>query len=105
MCRRILWLLMLLPIVAATAEPDIPPPPPLIEGAPGPVEPQVRIIPRREATIEEYRVGGQLYMVRIIPRWGRPYYLVDADGDGNLETRLDEFVARYMLPGWVIFRW
>ncbi len=36
--------------------------------------------------IEEYRINGQVYMMRVTPKKGQPYFLLDSDGDGNLET-------------------
>ena len=62
--------------------------------------PDVTIIAEEEKTIFEYRQGGQLRMVKIVPSWGKPYYLVPADntqGYGDLE-RADKLV-----PSWVIF--
>jgi hypothetical protein len=62
--------------------------------------PDITIIAEEEKTIFEYRQGGQLRMVRVVPKWGKPYYLVPADntrGDGDLE-RADKLV-----PSWVLF--
>ena len=56
-------------------------------------------------TIDEYRVNGKLYMIRITPEKGAPYYLVDADGDGDLETRTNELAPDFLIPSWVIFSW
>jgi len=55
--------------------------------------------------IEEYRINGKLYMIRVTPQKGAPYYLVDADGDGELETRTNELAPDYLIPSWVIFSW
>ncbi|MGD8644810.1 MAG: DUF2782 domain-containing protein [Chromatiales bacterium] len=86
---------------------DIPPPPPYLEGTEDSdvMEPEVEIIRRGETTIEEYRVNGQLYMVRVVPQNAPPYYLVDADGDGELESRRDELSPNFAPPSWVLFRW
>ncbi len=35
--------------------------------------------------VTEYRVGGQLAMVRVQPVNGPTWYLVDSDGDGRLD--------------------
>ncbi|RMG54789.1 MAG: DUF2782 domain-containing protein [Gammaproteobacteria bacterium] len=82
-------------------------PPPTVEGPPDRelAEPEVNIIHRGNRTIEEYRHNGQLYMVRIVPSKGRPYYLIDADGDGDLETRRFELEPAQVMPSWVLFRW
>ncbi len=49
------------------------------------LEPTVRIIEEEERTIEEYSSNGKVYMVKITPRKGVPYYYIDTDGDGKLE--------------------
>lgn len=43
-------------------------------------EPEITIIKRGEDTIEEYRVDGEVQMIRVIPRIGFPYYLVKNRG-------------------------
>ena len=35
--------------------------------------------------IEEYRVAGQLHMVKVTPSRGPAYYLMDENGDGRLD--------------------
>jgi hypothetical protein len=85
----------------------VPEPPPL----PDPVEsgevlePEVRIILRDGVQIEEFRINHQLYMVRITPRVGRPYYLVDTTGDGRLDTRRHELEPDLQVPQWILFSW
>lgn len=59
----------------------------------------------KQEIINEYRVNGKLYMIRITPEKGAPYYLVDADGDGELETRTNELAPNFLIPSWVIFSW
>lgn len=85
--------------------PDIPPPPPAtLQLAPG-VEPEVRIIRREKETVEEFRVGGQLYMMRVTPvGGGTPYYLVDYFGDGNF-ARTATYDSGVRVPMWVIRSW
>jgi hypothetical protein len=55
--------------------------------------------------ISEFRINGLLYMIRITPKKGKPYYLVDADGDGNLETRWNDLTPDLLIPSWVLLRW
>jgi len=88
-------------------EPEAVPPPPDI---PDPlrsgdvIEPEVTIIRRDDAVIEEYRINGYLYMVKITPSAGRPYYLMDRDGDGSMEYRSGKLESP-SVPQWVIFSW
>jgi hypothetical protein len=78
-------------------------PEPLQSGQP--IEPEVTIIRREDALIEEYRINGRLYMVKITPKVGKPYYLVDRNGDGRMETRMSEIYDDFVVPQWVIFSW
>ena len=61
--------------------------------------PDVVIIAGEDKVIYEFRQNGQLRMVRVVPSWGKPYYLVPRDstsGFGDLER------ADMLLPQWVI---
>jgi hypothetical protein len=69
------------------------------------IEPEVTIIRKDDAIIEEYRAGGNLYMVKITPSVGPAYYLVDQDGDGKLESRTTSLGSDSAIPQWVIFSW
>jgi len=44
------------------------------------MEPEVTIIETGQERIYEYRVRGQLYMVKVQPQIGPPYYLLDTTG-------------------------
>jgi len=81
---------------------SVPPPPPLRSGEA--LEPQVTIGERR-GTVQEYYVGGRLMAIKVIPRDGPPYYLVDADGDGHLETRRHELGSDILVNSWLLFTW
>lgn len=69
------------------------------------IEPEVTIIRREDATIEEYRINGRRYMVKVTPVVGKPYYLVDKDGNGSLETRMSDIYNDIAVPQWVLFSW
>lgn len=99
--------LLLLTLIAAPASlaapaleplPHIPPPPGMVDAE---FEPQITIVQRGEDRIEEYRVRGQLYMIKITPAHGRPYYLVDHRGDGQMR-RHDDLSPNFQVPMWVI---
>jgi hypothetical protein len=100
-----------LPAQPLQAQPlaEVPPPPPMPETfidaqEIDEFEPEVRIIRRGEDMIEEYRSGGRLYMVRITPAKGRPYYLIDSDGSGILDTRREALEPAELVK-WRIFSW
>ena len=78
------------------------PPPPIIEGEE--VEPEVTIVKKGEDTVEEFRIHGKLYMVKVTPPHGTPYYLVDRQGQGTLE-RMDNLEPGTSVPMWVLKRW
>lgn len=61
--------------------------------------PDVTIIQSEQRTVHEYRQAGQLRMIKVVPKIGRPYYLVPRDetrGFGDLE-RADMLVPRWVL--------
>ncbi|MBT7950232.1 MAG: DUF2782 domain-containing protein [Gammaproteobacteria bacterium] len=69
------------------------------------IEPEVTIVRKGEATIEEYRLNGRMYMAKITPKIGKPYYLVDKDGDGRMEARMSTIYDDFVVPQWVLFSW
>ena len=88
------------PEAPARAEP--PPPPPM--SADEPIdEPQVTITKKTELTVEEYRAHGKLYMIKITPKYGPPYYLVDDLGDGKF-ARQESLDSGFRVPRWIIKR-
>ncbi len=71
------------------------------------LEPEVNIIKRDDKVIEEYRLNGRLYKIKITPKNAPPYFLVDNDGDGSFETRRleSDLEPNILIPQWVLFRW
>ncbi|HHH35672.1 MAG TPA: DUF2782 domain-containing protein [Gammaproteobacteria bacterium] len=96
------WMFLAAMPFRVAAEEAPPPPSAGMEEAP---EPEVTIIHKRGETIEEYRINGRLYMIKVTPRKGIPYYLVDNDGDGNFEVRSNELDEEMLVPQWTILRW
>ena len=83
--------------------PEPPLPPPGFELDPA-LEPQVTILKRGEESVEEYRISGKLYMVKVTPPGGRPYYLIDERGDGKF-SRQESHDTGLRPPMWVIHSW
>lgn len=87
----------------------LPPPPPLNANAKDSgaadeeMEPQVTITKKGDMTIEEYRSGGKLYMIKITPKVGKPYYMVDEQGDGKF-SRQESLDSGLRPPRWIIHR-
>ena len=69
------------------------------------IEPEIYIVRTEEKIVEEYRVNGHLYMVKVTPRIGRPYYLMDMDGDGQMEGKLSDIYNTPPVPQWVLLSW
>ena len=67
--------------------------------------PEVTIIHRSKGLVEEYRINGRLYMIKVVPKKGIPYFLVDSDGDGNFDRRENELDPELLIPSWTLFRW
>lgn len=102
---------VLLTPAAGFAQTDAPPPPPIREPLPPKVqdpdeviEPEVVIRRDERGTVEEYRSGGKVYMVRIVPAVGPPYYLVDTTGDGLLDFR-HEHMDPVKPAHWKVLEW
>jgi hypothetical protein len=109
--RKLLALLLLtIALPAGAAErpgnlqpvPDVPPPPDFsLDTA---LEPQIVIIKRGTDTIEEHRVAGKLFMLKVTPASGASYYLIDEKGDGKM-TRQETLDSGIRPPMWVIHSW
>ncbi|SCY37858.1 Protein of unknown function [Nitrosospira sp. Nl5] len=93
----------LVPIPEVPEPPAIPLPSPGADQEDSELEPQVTITRRGEDKVEEYRINGRLYMIKVTPRIGVPYYLIDRHGDGAFSDGatggLDQGIRP---PMWVI---
>ena len=90
------------PIPPADAE-DVPIPPKIQDEQ---IVPTVTIREEKEQMIEEYRLGGQIYMVKVTPKGGIPYYYIDTDGDGKLELDMDQSAMNPVQPvHWKVKEW
>lgn len=78
-------------------------PEPLADGQS--IEPDIEIIQKEDRTIQEYRMNGRLYMIKVVPSIGVPYYLVDTDGDGSFESSQHGLDSGLLIPSWILFEW
>lgn len=108
--RLLMIPLLLTPLALFAAEPPpalepLPEPPPAPAGyEPDPLtEPQVTITKKGEDTVEEYRMNGELYMQKVTPPHGVPYYLVKESVDGGW-AKMDGPGERIAVPQWILFR-
>lgn|SRR5487761_1997410 len=68
-----------------------------------PDEQGVTITKQTEQTVEEFRSHGKLYMIKITPKYGKPYYLIDDRGDGKF-ARQESLDTGLRVPQWVILK-
>jgi hypothetical protein len=106
----ILWAVISVTAYAADA------PPPKLQALPLPpkmdanaqddsdLEPQVTIVKKKDTQVEEYRMHGKLYKIKVIPKVGKPYYMIDSKGDGEFSRYDGPDGAHISPPRWVIFR-
>ena len=79
-----------------------PPPPPKGFELDSALDPQITTIQRGKETVEEYRMGGRLYMMKVTPEGGgTPYFLVDHTGNGSF-ARQTTHDTGLRPPMWVI---
>ena len=68
--------------------------------------PEVRIIRREREVVQEFRLDGRLSMVQITPLDGGPsYYIIDTDGDGQVDTRTTDIETGVKPVLWRIYSW
>lgn len=82
---------------------DVPIPPKIQDEV---IEPVVTIREEEERRIEEYSMNGRIYMVKVTPKGGIPYYYVDTNGDGKLELDVDQQALNPIQPvHWKVMEW
>jgi hypothetical protein len=69
------------------------------------IEPSITIREHKNRVEQEYRVNNNLYMVKVTPSAGPSYYLVDPDGQGDMELRRNSLGMDVRPPQWALFRW
>lgn len=95
-------------VTADNKNPDVPPPPDMPADfkdfdEQSSIKADVTIHKGKQKVIEEYRINGQLYMIRVIPKIGKPYYIRYTDGTSGQAIRreLDDI----NMPFWKLFEW
>ena len=81
---------------------ETPPKPVAVRPAGPPPEfrgPDITLIASEERSVYEFRQNGQLRMIKVVPKFGKPYYLAPRDpttGFGDLE-QADSLIAEWVL--------
>ena len=79
------------------------PPPPMVDDGKITEEPKITIVKKKNGdTVEEYRSAGQLYMMKVTPAHGVPYYMHREDQEGGWIN--DGPTQPLVIPKWTIFR-
>jgi len=64
-------------------------------------EPEIVIRQMEDKVIHEYRINGFTYAIKIVPKNGKPYFLVAENGEHF--SSIDE--PKILIPKWTIFSW
>ena len=86
------------------AVPEAPEPPLPVQSGET-LEPDITITRKGKKTIQEYRRGGRLYMIKVVPDIGPPYYFIDNDGDGKMDVRTNDLDKGSNINMWKLLEW
>ncbi|MEO5692575.1 MAG: DUF2782 domain-containing protein [Usitatibacter sp.] len=81
---------------------DEPPPPPAMVETDPALEPQVTTRVEGDNTIQEYRLKNKVYMLRVTPKHGKTYVLMDHKGDGTFTKQDNTLDNGNRVPQWVL---
>lgn len=98
---------LLLAAAAPAAEPAPGKPveaPPKVEPGES-VQPEVTITESKEKTITEYRIAGQLRAIKVQPKVGKAYYLIDREGSGQFLRFGPDMGPNLEVPRWILLEW
>lgn len=62
----------------------------------------IEIVHGEDRTIFEYKQNGVLRIIKIVPKKGKPYYLIPVDANPHFEG-LEH--AKKLYPQWIIIEW
>ncbi len=65
-------------------------------------EPNVTIVDDTNQIMHIHQINGKVYGIRVIPKSGKPYNLVDPNGEGNFIRSPAE---KILIPEWVLLKW
>lgn len=114
MRRFILLSLLAFPVFAADEQPpdlkelenlpEVPEPPMPVESGEN-MQPDITIVKRGDKVVQEYRRGGRLYMIKVVPDIGPAYYFLDVNGDGRLDVRSSDLDQAGRVNMWKLLEW
>lgn len=65
-------------------------------------EPQITIVDDQHQVMHVHQVNGQVYGIRVLPKNGKPYNLIDPNGEGNFIRSSSD---KILVPEWVLIKW
>lgn len=69
------------------------------------ISPSITLQEHDNRLVEEYRVNNNLYMIKVTPTVGAPYFLVDEDGSGDMAWHRGASQFEKNAPQWTLFSW
>lgn len=64
--------------------------------------PDITIVNDQDKVMHIHQVNGRVYGIKVVPKTGVPYNLVDTNGDGNFQRNNAD---RILVPEWVLISW
>jgi hypothetical protein len=59
-----------------------------------------------DKTFYEYRRGGQVVEIKVVPKYGKPYYLKPSDVQNSENGQyIQSDAPDISVPSWIVFRW
>ena len=65
-------------------------------------ERQVTIVNDDDKVMHIHQVNGKVYGIKVVPKNGKPYNLIDPNGEGNF---IRNSADKILVPEWVLLRW
>ncbi|MCG8537395.1 MAG: DUF2782 domain-containing protein [Pseudomonadales bacterium] len=65
-------------------------------------EPSVTIVHDNHQVMHVHEINGDVYGIRVHPKNGKPYNLIDTNGDGNFIRNNAE---KILVPEWILLKW
>jgi len=69
------------------------------------MQPDITITRKGQDTVQEYRRNGKLYMIKVIPQIGPAYYMMDTNGDGQMDVKRNDMDRNSEINKWLLFEW
>lgn len=65
-------------------------------------EPKITIVEDQDKTLQIHQINGKVYGIKVVPKQGVPYNLVDPNGEGQF---IRDSADRILIPEWVLISW